>query len=198
MNPKYKQKKRNYKNSGVVILSDLKVGIRRRLRYLLLYDTARLKFRNINILIDLSKNLSWFFVCLYINSLLNLLSLYIYMRPFLIWLCTPRTFLVSVLTRYITTFLQSTDLLSKLHFNDQMLLSPAEYSLSHPVIPGFALKKHLLFFSHAAPQSVLLLRLHHGRMPDSLYGKLSSLCLVTHHCHWAFKCIGPCCIYEYC
>lgn len=26
MNPKYKQKKRNYKNSGVVILTDLKVG----------------------------------------------------------------------------------------------------------------------------------------------------------------------------
>lgn len=30
VNPKYKQKKRNYKNSGVVILSDLKVGICRR------------------------------------------------------------------------------------------------------------------------------------------------------------------------
>ena len=27
VNPKYKQKKRNYKNSGVVILNDLKVGI---------------------------------------------------------------------------------------------------------------------------------------------------------------------------
>lgn len=29
VNPKYKQKKRNYKNSGVVILSELKVGTRR-------------------------------------------------------------------------------------------------------------------------------------------------------------------------
>lgn len=28
--------------------------------------------------------------------------------------------------------------------------------------------------SPAAPQSVLLLRLHHGRMPDSLYGNLST------------------------
>lgn len=28
VNPKYKQKKRNYKNSGVVILSELKVGPR--------------------------------------------------------------------------------------------------------------------------------------------------------------------------
>lgn len=53
VNPKYKQKKRNYKNSGVVILSDLKVGICCLLHCLLLYDTALLKFRNMNILIDL-------------------------------------------------------------------------------------------------------------------------------------------------
>lgn len=32
VNPKYKQKKRNYKNSGVVILSELKVGTRRQKR----------------------------------------------------------------------------------------------------------------------------------------------------------------------
>lgn len=32
VNPKYKQKKRNYKNSGVVILSELKVGTYRQKR----------------------------------------------------------------------------------------------------------------------------------------------------------------------
>lgn len=31
-----------------------------------------------------------------------------------------------------------------------------------------------IFVSPAAPQSVLLLRLHHGRMPDSFYGKLNN------------------------
>ena len=41
--------------------------------------------------------------------------------------------------------------------------------------------------SPAAPQSVLLLRLHHGRMPDSLYGNLSSLRYATLQCNSVFS-----------
>lgn len=70
--------------------------------------------------------------------------------------------------------------------------STAERSLSHPNTPPEVLPSRDTFFSllPAAPQSVLLLRLHHGRMPDSLYGNLRSLCLVMLQCNLTFNCTG--------
>lgn len=66
------------------------------------------------------------------------------------------------------------------------------HSLIQTSFQTFGLQEMFFFFLFlAAPQSVLLLRLHHGRMPDSLYGNLSDLCLVRLHCHWAFNWSGP-------
>lgn len=111
----------------------------------------------------------WLHVCLYIETLfLSLFHCFLYSS-------------------------QSTDLLNWLNFNYQTLHQHCWILTLSPKHPSrrLAFKKCIFFFPLAAPQSVLLLRLHHGRMPDSLYGNLSDLCLVRLHCHWAFNWSGP-------
>lgn len=100
---------------------------------------------------------------------------------------------------YITAFffhlLLPTDLLSWFCFNYQLL--PATqlntHSPTQTSLLRVCLQQTFLSLLFTAPQSVLLLGLHHGRMPDSLYGNLSSLWCFTviELLIEAFNCTGP-------
>ncbi len=88
---------------------------------------------------------------------------------------------------------QSTYLFSWFRFNYQMLLTTwlKTHSPTQTSLLRFFLFFLLRLFLLAAPQSLFLLRLHHGRMPDSLYGNLSHLWSVMLHSRWTFYCTIP-------
>ena len=145
VNPKYKQKKRNYKNSGVVILSDLKV----RAEPLPRLDGWLLHTQQVDCMAERpTHRLCW------------LIKQPVEETPQML-VCVTNAKMQS------SKWFRCRHLMSQLN---EWCVHCAQQQPRWPLdVPDNGLWFVLSFPS--APQSVLLLGLHHGRMPDPFHGK---------------------------